>query len=188
MWFRIELNKDRSVRTCVEVEGSIATRGGSVHYVEADTKEQAIRLLAARYDRRAELVNANKRKRKAAYATAGLCRECGAARAPGKSRCAKHLELRRLGKQRIRRGETRPVVRLSPAEKAAAVERQRAQVRDGVKKTYAKYGSGANYHRFRTLVKVLEAFDGMTPGNFRMWLVQQIEANGPREAPAQAAE
>jgi hypothetical protein len=44
MWYRIELHSDGSVASCEEAASSLAD-GRSVHFVEADTKEDAIAIL-----------------------------------------------------------------------------------------------------------------------------------------------
>lgn len=76
MWFRIETEKDGTIRRCEMVDQSFRD-GNNVYYIEAASKEGAISELG-------KLVRARKK--------AGTCLDCGARRQPGSKLCKKHKE------------------------------------------------------------------------------------------------
>jgi hypothetical protein len=68
MWYRIELHKDGTARSCVEVSQSYAD-GRYVRYVEASTHRDALKLVRAWY-----LQQASRKKRSATGHEPLLCR------------------------------------------------------------------------------------------------------------------
>jgi hypothetical protein len=170
MWFRIELHKDGSVATCDEVEGSFKdTR--TVHYVEADSKAQAINALAARWERLREENRKRQAQRYADRRASGRCYQCGDD-SDGYlcSRCAaRKNEARRACVEASRkRGSAPKADRASPAAlKAAAYNVER--------KRWAEKQLKAGGSRGATLRAVLRRFDEMPPRAFRAWLALEIE-------------
>lgn len=179
MWFKIVQNKDGSIATCAEVSGS-REDGKSVHYIEADSAEAACGILLARY---AHVRSAELARRKYRVAQ-GICV------------CGKAIEANRLGlslccecndkitaQARTRRAAinagthvVRPMARTA-AEKAALALAARASEQQR-SKTRASYKL-----RIRRVVlqNCLEAFDHMTPRNFRAWLVEALHIAQEKE-------
>ncbi len=188
MWYRIELNKDRSVRTCVEVECSL-NEGRSVHYVEADSKAAAIAILAARYE---ELLRRHRRAGKK-YAdrklSEGACLGCGGERGGTHSRtlCIACLAKARERGAKRRRGEGARVLRkhATPEEKAAVFAEAQEKARVRASKGY--------YIRKRNdFSEALQMLD-RDPVALRAWLVAKIaecqdKINGARAVQPVAAE
>lgn len=77
MWYRVELRKDGAVASCTEVEALIPEKGGRIYYIEADSKEHALKLGLARYQEYLFKQRTRKTEQRRERATVGLCRECG---------------------------------------------------------------------------------------------------------------
>lgn len=186
MWYRIELNKDRSVRTCVEVSGSL-NEGRSIHYIEADSKESAIAILAASYEK----ARSRNRRTSAKYAEAkkakGECTVCRKNKEPHRadnSVCQKCADKDAQRKLELKEGAAPKYHKRakSLSDKAAAQERILEATRAARRKrTRELRAAGTSLHAIRqchTQAQVyreaLEAFETMTPSRFRGWLVAKI--------------
>lgn len=182
MWYRIELNKDRSVRTCVEVECSL-NEGRSVHFVEADSKASAIAILAARWDRRTAGNRQALARRRERLKKEGLCRDCGSPRNPGKSRCDACSQKANNTQWLGRNGQpsTRPRHTTPEAKAEALVRAREREARASTKNVETKY---YRQQQIRQYQKCLDAFDRMTPSCFRAWLLAQIEERQEKLAAA----
>jgi hypothetical protein len=121
MWFRIELNKDRSVRSCVEVETSFKN-GRSVYYIEADSKEKALQVLVRKYQERIDRSRAYANKRYADFKAMGICPGgCNEPAPEGRvfcRRCQDDAEVKR--KQRVTGQRVSTARAETQKEKAAA--------------------------------------------------------------------
>jgi hypothetical protein len=186
MWFRIELHKDGSVSSCVEVEGSFKD-SKTVHYVEADSKEDAIGKLKARWELYRERRTAKNERERLRRKNLGLCERYGC---PDKNDgihtlCATHHE---YVKQKRKESDARKsaagfdrlpehirLAKRTDEEKAAIQARRDRAAREHKAKYTAKYGSG-RLRRLQVLRKALRQFDSMTPRAFRAWLAQEIYA------------
>jgi|1185.fasta_scaffold216915_2 hypothetical protein len=77
MWFRIELNKDGGISSCVQTEASQSDAGKKVYYIEADSAAEAASAAVVRYrdylKRQSESVNSRRAERR----SAGQCPRCG---------------------------------------------------------------------------------------------------------------
>lgn len=178
MWFRIELNKDRSVKSCDEVESSVKD-GRSVYYIEAPTKELAIKALAARWDRKQERARARYLAKVDLRWTTGKCVNCDNAARSKALVCdacyAKHSERRRQRLAGVKL--TRLPAATTPEEKAASVIKARESSRATQRERNRRY-----WRRHRrdmklvTLQRALEAFDSMSSTAFKSWLLEEIHA------------
>lgn len=172
MWFRIELNKDRSVRSCVEVETS-TTDGRGVYYIEANTKAEAIQALSSRWERRAEYRRAYLQDRARDRLERGLCAGCDNPRKPTSSLCAACTEKKAARLRDLRNGaaSTRAKRAESTEEKAAAM------LRETERRTAAQRLQPSHRIKYRLLAfqNCLDAFDSMTPRAFRTWLQERVE-------------
>ncbi len=174
MWFRIEQNKDGSIATCTAVETSCGSRG-AVHYIEADTAESACKILLARYAKHAE----NERKTRESRLAVGACYSCGSAEVmPGDKRCteckAKQVRAARGYRARKTQGIT--------SRKHSKTDEDRVGVAMRRLEGHAKAASSALIIRRYAMQRCLEAFDRMTPRNFREWLAEELHKAREKEA------
>ncbi len=138
------------------VEGS-KEEGRAVYYVEADSKEQAIRTLAARYDRNRILSQARKVRYAAERFAAGLCVGCGKrAHRPDLRTCETCKNSSKGGA--AKRAKT-------PEEKAAREAKRLKYTRDW----HAKGG-----RRLSVLREVLRSYEA-DPKQFKSWLIFEID-------------
>jgi hypothetical protein len=180
MWYRIELNKDRSVRTCVEVSGSI-NEGRSVHYIEADSKESAILILTSRYEIRMATGRISSLKTHHARKALGLCVSCPKpAGGPGgtATMCADHAARGRIRRAEVKAGRKLRARHDTPEARAAAqllVQEKEKERRGGTPELRKiRVEKAAGYTHRRHLREALEAFD-RDPTSFRGWLVAKIQ-------------
>lgn len=173
MWFRIELNKDRSVKSCVEVESSLKD-GRSVHYIEADSKAEALRILAARYDSYLAREKARHLSLRLSRSRQGMCIDCGREPQirPGDkgSRC--QICIDRMKANRFAKG---PRIKATTDE-----EKAQKQISNDARRRR----EGARYRRrmrANLLRAVLSNFDTMRASEFRAWLISQLDEAALRE-------
>lgn len=180
MWFRIELNKDHSVRSCVEVSGSLY-EGRSVHYVEAATKELAIALLARDYERQLVKKRAIGKRRTRRLMSAGLCLKCelpvGDDRS-GKSYCASCQKLCTANTKRWRHDGPMAKPRVHSDEEKADIRL----------KSLAHWSKPRRHQaaQARLLGRVLAAFQSLPADDFKKWLQEEIATRNARVAEALA--
>jgi hypothetical protein len=172
VWYRIELNKDRSVKSCTEVESSL-NDGRGVHYIEANSKTEAIQVLAKRYKE----IRAKKDEycadwRQSKY-DAGLCgRNCGRQRKATSSLCQECTNSQTLRQKQLADGA--PSKRLPPAktdhQRAARLLAEQERNRQ---RTRSMASSGL-LARHKILIQVQASFDSMKASDFRVWLGEKI--------------
>lgn len=177
MWYRIELNKDRSVRSCVEVSGSL-NEGRSIHYIEADSKESAIAILAKKYEVRRKDMYTAKAKWLAKTRESGSCVVCAAPRGEDgtDTYCRKCLARKKGRRRAVAAGAPRLTTRNDTAEKKAIALAARAdQAREYSKQQAKKCPNYGGVSLTRKVYRAaLRAFD-QNPSYFREWLVAQIQ-------------
>lgn len=161
MWYRIELNKDGSVHSCVEAAPSLE-QGRLVVFVEAATKALALEASVVR-----------RRQRKVQYdvklKNLGLCVNCRRPASHGKTRCDSCCEQKR-SEDRQRKAGT--FVKLTGE--------QRSALRTGRPKT--------NNERLILLYECRKVFDEQGSKAFRKWLQAQIDASFTAEEREGAAQ
>lgn len=186
MWYRIELNKDRSVRSCVEVSGSIK-EGRSIHYIEADSKESAIAILARAYEKRLARSREHVRVRTAASAAKSLCVQCGckikSQTRVGGARCKKCKKYQ-VAQHRLRKaglGRSRPRHKTDADRAASELKVRERGIQHSAEVTAQVNAVGLGRGVYNGLIRdrrryteTLEAFETMTPSRFRGWLVAKI--------------
>lgn len=160
MWFRVEVHKDGSVKSCDQVDGSLKN-GLHVVYVEADSSEEAaVKAKSYVENIRARWLRAGE-KRKARIA-AGLCRLCGVP-APEGSLCSKHQRKQRAADQRRRDGTAVPRPKLTDMDRVA-----RDRAHNAVHKK-----TRAERQRLYALQDALRAYTE-NPDGFIEWLNREI--------------
>lgn len=161
MWYRIELNKDRSVKTCVEVEGSFKN-SGTVHYVEAESKTAAIKWLAEAYVR----TLARKKKARDLLRTGRTarneCPQCGAALPVGCRNYTCRTCIQRAKTNRTK--GSKPRTRITTPEAAANQYLASRKVRCDPDLTGRLY-------RYQ---EILKQFQGLSQAAFLSWLLEKI--------------
>lgn len=168
MWYRIELNKDGGMRSCVEVSGSLL-EGRSVHYVEADSKESAIAILASAWVKRKEKLVSNMKARKAAHAAAGLCGLCSRPQVPGLLLCQKHRDERKTARTDAdyspKRKQRKPKITIEEQALAMARTKERERLRNRT--------CSSLYVRRKILIAVQNTYLA-NPETFAAWLDAEI--------------
>lgn len=160
MWFRVEVEKDWAIKSCVEVEGSF-TDTATVFYVEAESKHSAI-IRIKQYLKSCATEAASKTRRANAYRAAKRCVRCGCPVETGKSEC---LDCR--GKMNARRRK-----RLAQAK--AGVMLPSKSLEEKAAHFFTRRNENTKKSRRRVLLKqCLTAFD-MNPIGFRAWLLAEI--------------
>jgi len=167
MWFRIETNKDGSIKSCAEVESS-RNDGREIYYIEADSKTDALLIVGQRWRAARDKQMGRNREMRRLRGDNGLCVRCGGEPVPGCKKCAGCLEKRRIEYQR--RGMGRANVRLEGEGAIAAALRTRERDRRRAKNNPDAYTIG----KLVELRKALGVFDSSTPRSFRTWLVERI--------------
>ena len=168
-WYEILQNKDHSISSCKRVSDGMRD-GKFVHYVQANSPEEAIDILMSRY--RLQVAKGRKQleERVRDARLKGLCTGCcKVPPADGKVWCQPCLNRKAEYSKRRRRGETRP--RASEQERALQWQAKRLTKRREAQRQGAYCQSDI---RHRLLVRCLQAFDTMTPRSFRSWLVEEI--------------
>jgi hypothetical protein len=180
MWFRIELNSDHSVKSCVEADRSVRNRV-AILYIEASSKEEALRIVRERYERKLRYDRERKREARERAMAEGVCLNCKGAIETERSgrrycvRCAQYqLESKAARKLGIglNAGKAR-----TDSDKVARLGKQReAHLRRDKKRAN-------NWLRAKrtTFASCLEAFDQMTANSFRAWLVEQLNTVQEKE-------
>jgi hypothetical protein len=178
MWYRIELNKDGSVKSCAEVEACIV-EGKHIRYVEADSRASAVGLVQAWWRQRAAVAERTRN-----YRQKGLC-DCSRPVERGRKSCEACRSRRRESQKRCRarqNGEIIPLRSSKPAatdaERALAVKRIRDNARSRSRERRRDM-SDVSRSRLRALTEVLRQFDRATPRAFRAWLVAEIDKLTP---------
>lgn len=183
MWFRIELHKDNSIASCVQVSDS-RNDGRAVHYIEAANKEDAIKTLLARYDLNNERRRQAVKNRTERLRAEGLCRKCG--RVPcggdGMFYCAGCLDKKKDYQQAVKNGQ--PVVPncfTTDAKLSSQLKRQKQDIKR------ASQRANGNYIIVRVAyARCLHSFDTMTPTPFRSWLCEELIKAQAKEAASAA--
>lgn len=169
LWWRVELERDGSVKTCERVEYVATDKTVSRVYVQANNAAQAVAKAKSWYERRKEVRRKSDNKRNAERQTAGLCRNCTEKVCARSVRfCEKHLDEANAAQRRWAAGESKPVLVPNPVE---AHERQRETHK-------------ALLRQYVQLRVVLMMFDKMKPKQFRDWLVAEM---AKRSAPKKEA-
>ena len=186
MWFKIELEKDGAIKTCVEVGVSLC-EGRHVLYIEADSKEKACAQVAALWRARLARDYARKRAWRDAQTAKGQCTKCVTPAKPGARMCQRHLDIMKQRDREIRTGQ-RQAKKLYRINKLS--DEQLISVREGhmeaerVRKR--KITMLARNGRETTLRECLHRFD-QSRETFRNWLVAEI-AKHEEPSEVQAAE
>lgn len=187
MWFRIETNKDGSVKSCVEVELSLSD-GRRVAYVEADSKEEALQVFARRWVIRMEKSRSRGRARRRRYIAAGLCCYCGKEPARGGSGCSECRERRKANAAARRAGGPRL---MSDRQSMTDGEKELKELEGRRERSRKHREGGLNPYWDGKLAFAREAlghFDATTPRSFRLWLKERIEElRLPRRKPTPVA-
>lgn len=178
MWFRIETHRDGSIASCVQVEGSIKD-GRGVHYVEADSKQQAISILVARYDRRREKGKLLKRELRAKRKAAAICCQCQKPTDGLKLLCFSCNEAN--NKRSRERGEPATRTDRPAAEKVAAEQRIREANRLRVGKR-----NGATWARLAVLRACLKQLES-NPRHLKTWLIAEIDKITAKDSKSEKA-
>lgn len=189
MWYRIELNKDQSVRSCEEVSCSLSGSGRTIHYVEADSKEMAIAVLVSTHLRRVK----RSRDRHLDRVARGLCTCCEAPRVTNRF-CRAHADAENARQRAVRNGtvKAKPIGRNNlRSEVEIAVLESARRLRDSQMKNERLARSGLrSKHQFERLVHeakmlsaVLSAYDS-DPASFRAWLMREIETRDLQVGPS----
>lgn len=191
MWYRIELNKDGSIRSCAEVE-ACATEGRNVRYVEADSRKDALVLVAAWW-RRAETMRRNNQARITDCKKRGICVHCRSRPAEGDWRCGVCRQAQRDSADRSRRrarGEDIPRLvshaKTDEARAASVLRDRETRARRLVRQYSRDWRMGGNL-AIRTLSRVLASYDS-NPDGFRAWLVSEIDRLRAQAMYTEAAE
>jgi hypothetical protein len=176
MWYRIELNKDGSVASCMEVEACIS-EGRNVRYVEADSRGAALKLVAAWWRRKAKDTEYY-RKRAEAARLAGACSRCRIRpRAGGAKTCAACADQNKKLRDAYHTGARVKSRRkdMTDDERAAAAQRRLVSMRNHMAGERALCGGG-NPKKVRrvALEQVLAKFDELSPAAFRSWVQDEI--------------
>jgi hypothetical protein len=166
-WYEILQNKDGSISSCKKVSTGLRD-GKFVHYVQANSPEEAIKILLDRYQRRTARLRDHSTKLRATRRRQGVCVRCG--KEPPKTtsticeactdRALKHRRNRDAG-IRINSPKAKTDAERVDRE-CSATKRRRRRPRDWQVATK------------RAFVRCLEAFDQMTPSSFRTWLVEEL--------------
>lgn len=180
MWFRVELHKDGSVASCETVEGKLKD-GKHVFYVEAETREKALKEVVRRYQRSLDYHREYERRRRETRRANNQCSRCTEARVPGKAMCKRHLEIarelvaagRNSGQREKKSLEERAAAHEESAKRSTSASNSRSRERFGMSTPYASVCR-------RVLLEVLEAYDD-NPAGFRSWLTGALERLGTRE-------
>lgn len=178
MWYRIELNKDRSVRTCVEVSGSL-NEGRSIHYIEADSKASAIALLAARWQKQMSRQRVYADNRNKELDSKGLCRRCKKRKGSTgtESLCRVCADAQNTRLALVKKGVIKPRWRRARTDAERAKLAAASAAKDRATKAIKRLKNPGAEHALaerRRYTKILEAFESMTPSRFRGWLVAKI--------------
>ncbi len=160
MWFKVVLNKDGSVASCVEAAQSI-DQGRTILFVEANNKEDALRAAKVRrsiykleYDRK--------------LTSLGLCRDCRRPAVDGQTRCARCRDKKRHEDRQRSAGTFVPLT-----------HEQRSELRSSRPKT--------SNERLVCLYECRNAFDRLGAKDFRKWLQSEIEKTFGADEEAQKA-
>lgn len=182
MWFRITTNRDGSIAECAQVEGSLCYNGKRVHYIEAESKEQAISILAARYDRLLEQGKASTLKHRDALSV-DKCLGCPAEARAGGRYCIDCLLKKRERRIALAAGGER--LRKAPARTATEKAASYRDKLDRLKKTQKKLGGGStrNYEKLCFLRSLLRRYDE-NPKHFRAWLIAEIDKRAGKSVKA----
>lgn len=176
MWYKIELNRDQSIKSCSEVDRSLVN-GVTVLYIEASSKEEALRIVRERYDRKLKYDRERKRAKRAACAEEGVC-----------SYCKNELEPDRLGKTRClackeRLSGNRLGVRWAKTDKDK-ISRLKVERAAGRRNDRKRAGNWLRCRR-SVLEEVHAALNTMTPSAFRFWLNSKLEEAREKECASQ---
>lgn len=162
-WWRIEVNEDGKVLSCVAVE-HVEKNGKLFFYVQAHDQKEAGRIAWNRFCRDIQRV------RRVKLAREGKCPWCGRAtdRESGK-RCSRCLDSDKVYKKRQTAKEAGKVV--PPLDRSIAVAARKAEERE------ATVAAAKPSLRLDVLLEVQQAWqDASTNGLFTRWLNQQIAA------------
>lgn len=178
MWFEIALHKDYSLASCETVSES-RRDGKLIYYIEASSKEEAISILLARYDRTNETHRATARARYEERRELNLCRRCGRnVCAEGLANCSGCLLKKAARRREINAGAPKRAILNTTVDGKVAAQ-LRTRDRD-IRKAARK----ANGHYIMVRVayaRCLQAFDSMTPRAFRLWLSEQLHEAQAKE-------
>jgi hypothetical protein len=164
VWWRVELDKDGSIKTCDAVE---ASQKGSTYlrFVEAETKAHACTTVKKWYETKKRNAAVQSARAYASRKAAGTCLMCTQPKAPGRAMCELHLRVHREAEQRRRNGDTSHARPHVPPAIQLAAERERGRV-------WARAHGGSEGRMMR---RCLKQFDALGPEAFRAWLVSEIE-------------
>lgn len=185
MWYKVEIDNEGGIKSCVEVEASVA-QGRHVRYVEADSRADAIKLVQQWY-RHAERSRRNTNERMRVAKLTGRCRSCMQPRGEG---CTA-VYCRTCADRRAERARERfagaPAINAPRAktdeERAATLSRSRKGSAGGRKRSDLLVGGGSPKGAvYRKLAEVLAKLDSTTPRAFRAWLVAEIARLAPRKS------
>lgn len=148
MWYRIEFNRDGSIKESNPVEGR-GTDGGHVCYVDAENSPDAIRLAAQWRRQYLERAKLHRRAQRSEAAKSGICQSCLRRQAEGGTvRCAK-----------CKADRSRPKVRARKESGAGKGGGGRFSASDG---------------ELELLLEVEHQHSALSAAKFREWLGEQI--------------
>lgn len=180
MWFKVVLDKDGGVRSCDEVSDSF-TESGSVVFVEADSKADAIAQAKERFrlrHRRAE------RHRREERLERGLCSKCGRTeRRAGATKCeACAAKARYHGAERYARLATGGPPRLPHVNNLPHMK----GIASGILSSGVPPVSGRRTPRLIALLDVRRMYEKVSLDEFRRWLDREIESERAHAFPEAA--
>lgn len=186
MHFKAIANKDNSLASIVQCDDTFTADGKRIYYIEADSKEMAVKKFVAMMAAKLDKYNAQTRIRATARIeerkTNHKCQGC-AVKMPkyyAAQSCAACLA--RKGKRQRERYAGAPLENTksrTPEEKAAVMVRRLENNR-----IYAKAVGDTRAGAKRVaLASALAEFDRRTPAGFRRWLVNEIARFSPHLAP-----
>lgn len=188
MWFRIEVEKDGAIKSCVEVSGSFVDKR-HVFYIEAESKGKALSLVA-RFLATRENDAKKQKQRRDRKAKAGLC-QWGGCDSPGLAQEKINWVLGNAQTGSEAYCLTHKTVKQAAARARRAGELPKREVRTPLERALLrKQTQGSEYDRKhgtlpeRLLRKCLALFDE-NPETLRPWLVSEIARYEGRRAARQ---
>lgn len=186
MWFKVTINKDGSVASCEQTDASYES-GKTVRYVEADSREQALGIVA-QWQRELENARTKNQKYHREIRARGICSGCRK-RPAEKDRASCELCLAKHRKYARDYYHGRRTPGLPPQEERVA--RYKAARDAKMQKMAQREGGSYQYARAVVrrdlLAEVLEKFDSMPATAFRAWLAAESEAANAARPPQKKA-
>jgi hypothetical protein len=186
MWFKVTINKDGSVASCENV-GAALENGKTVRYVEADSSEAALKIVAA-WQRDREQRHVRERAKYQQMKASGLCLHClKVPRVPDRVHCAACLEWHRAYARDRYHGRIDTGLRPEAERAKAFGEARDRKLKKMRERPGGNYGFARAVTRRELLAEVLKNYDLLPPEEFRVWLSSELSRAIEERPPAKVA-